>query len=281
MQQLYTVGYPVPQVLLLDTEGAYLGKPLMIMERIIGSTLGAIVDRTPREARREPLERFCRMFVDLHALDWRPFAEDPALYEMQEPSAAFAQQLSGWHAFAHARQITAFDPVFDWLKAQLRDVRFGPPSLLRGSHRTRVRALARANRNRDPRGRATALDSAVKGDPWGKIRTQIQRRYKLPEATWGKRKAGIRVASLAGARLTLMRALVRSALKFLPWQIAHTSIYQIGGWPFAPKEPSPIVIAGFVLVYVLVGSYLLSAWLSKRHRTPYDWAAGSVVIVAT
>jgi hypothetical protein len=30
-----------------------------------------------------------------------------------------------------------------------------------------------------------------------------------------------------------------------------------------------------------VGIYGLSALLSRRHRTPYDWAAGSVVIVAT
>jgi hypothetical protein len=38
-------------------------------------------------------------------------------------------------------------------------------------------------------------------------------------------------------------------------------------------------MAGFVLVYVWVGSYLLSALISKKHRTPYDWAAGSFVIV--
>ena len=72
---------------------------------------------------------------------------------------------------------------------------------------------------------------------------------------------------------------MRSALKFLPWQIAHTSIYHIEGWPFAPEEPSPPVMAGFVLVYVLVGIYVLSALISKRHRTPYDWAAGSTVII--
>jgi len=96
-------------------------------------------------------------------------------------------------------------------------------------------------------------------------------------ATWGKRKAGIQVVSLVGARLTFGRALVRSALKFLPWQIAHTSIYHIPGLPFAPEQPSPMVMAGFVLTYVLVGLYILSALLTKRHRTPYDWAAGSWV----
>ena len=99
------------------------------------------------------------------------------------------------------------------------------------------------------------------------------------QATWGKRKAGFQVAGLAGSRLTWGQALVRSAIKFLPWQIAHTSIYHIKGLPFAPEQPSPMVMAGFVLVYVLVGIYVASALISKKHRTPYDWMAGSYVIV--
>jgi hypothetical protein len=40
-----------------------------------------------------------------------------------------------------------------------------------------------------------------------------------------------------------------------------------------------MVIAGLVLVYVLVGVYVLAALISKKHRTPYDWAAGSCVVV--
>ena len=98
-------------------------------------------------------------------------------------------------------------------------------------------------------------------------------------ATWGKRKAGIRVVSATGAELTRRQALVRSLLKFLPWQIAHTSIYHVEGWPLAPEQPTPLVMVGFVLVYALVGIYVLSALISKRHRTPYDWVAGSVVII--
>ena len=99
------------------------------------------------------------------------------------------------------------------------------------------------------------------------------------KATWGKRKAGLRVVNASGDRLTRRQALVRSLVKLLPWQIAHTSIYHIEGLPFAPVEPPPPVMAGFVLVYLLVGIYIASALISKEHRTPYDWAAGSCVIV--
>jgi uncharacterized RDD family membrane protein YckC len=100
------------------------------------------------------------------------------------------------------------------------------------------------------------------------------------QATWGKRKAGIRVVNAHGETLTKRQAFVRSLVKFLPWQIAHTSIYHIEGLPFAPVEPSPFVMAGFVLAYLLVGIYIASALISKKHRAPYDWATGSYVINA-
>jgi uncharacterized RDD family membrane protein YckC len=71
------------------------------------------------------------------------------------------------------------------------------------------------------------------------------------------------------------QAFVHSLVKLLPWQITHTCIFQIGGFTFTPVEPSPLVITGFILVYLLVGVYVASALVSKRHRTPYDWVAGS------
>jgi len=99
------------------------------------------------------------------------------------------------------------------------------------------------------------------------------------QATWGKRKAGIQVVNAGGGRLTGKRAFVRSLLKLLPWQFAHTGIFHIEGWPFAPVEPAPLVMTGFALVYVLMGAYAVSMLVSKNHRTPYDWIAGSQVIV--
>ena len=98
------------------------------------------------------------------------------------------------------------------------------------------------------------------------------------QATWGKRKVGIRVVNASGGRLSKKQAFVRSLVKFLPWQIAHTCIYHIEGLPFSPVAPSSMVMAGFGLVYLLVGIYIASALISKKHRAPYDWAAGSFVI---
>lgn len=100
------------------------------------------------------------------------------------------------------------------------------------------------------------------------------------QATWGKRRVGLKVVDGQGNRLSRPRAFVRSLLKFLPWQVAHTSLFHIEGWPFAPTTPTPVVTAGLILAQILVVVYLLSLAVGRKHRTPYDWAAGSFVIVA-
>jgi uncharacterized RDD family membrane protein YckC len=97
-------------------------------------------------------------------------------------------------------------------------------------------------------------------------------------STWGKRKVRLLVVNEEGERLTFGRAFLRSFLKFLPWQIAHTSLFHWEGWPFAPAEPTIMVLVGFGLAYLLVGIYLASALISKKNRTLYDWAAGSHVV---
>ena len=96
-------------------------------------------------------------------------------------------------------------------------------------------------------------------------------------ATWGKRRLGLQVVTLDGTKLSFWQAFLRSALKFLPWQIAHTCIFHIPGWPSNPQEPEKWVVAGFVVAYLLLAITLLTLFLSKRQRTPYDRIAGTVV----
>lgn len=94
------------------------------------------------------------------------------------------------------------------------------------------------------------------------------------QATWGKRKVGLRVVTAGGGRLSLRQAFGRSLVKMLPWQIGHTCLFQV-----ITVTPTPSwVIGGYVLLYTLAGIYLASALISKKHRTPYDWVAGSYVI---
>ena len=65
MRQLYQVGFPVPQVLPLESEGSRFGKPYVIMERIEGRPMGDIIGESPTERKIELATQFCGMFVDL------------------------------------------------------------------------------------------------------------------------------------------------------------------------------------------------------------------------
>lgn len=95
--------------------------------------------------------------------------------------------------------------------------------------------------------------------------------------TWGKQRMGLCVQTVGGARIGFGRSLLRSALKFLPWQIAHTALFNTRGFPSDP-QPSPAVTAAFGLVYVLIGANVVAVLRSRRHQSLYDLAAGTIVV---
>jgi len=97
-------------------------------------------------------------------------------------------------------------------------------------------------------------------------------------ATWGKRKLGLQVLDVYGQRLSKERALTRAALKFLPWQVAHTSLFNIPGWPMAATAVPPPVQVGLGLVWLMVGAHVVSVLTSKQHQTLYDQLVGSIVV---
>ena len=100
------------------------------------------------------------------------------------------------------------------------------------------------------------------------------------QATWGKRRAGVRVTTVDGGRLNMRRSLLRSGLKFLPWQIVHTALFHVPGWPLAPTEPPGWVVAGFGVAYALAGIYLVGLFVPSSQRTLYDRIAGARVVSA-
>ena len=104
----------------------------------------------------------------------------------------------------------------------------------------------------------------------------------LESSTWqaslGKRTLGLHVTDVHGARLSRVRSLGRSGLKFVPWELTHACLWNIPGWPFAASRIPPLVAAGLILVWVLVGVYAVSLLLSKTHQTLYDRIAGAYVV---
>lgn len=93
-------------------------------------------------------------------------------------------------------------------------------------------------------------------------------------ATWGKRKMGIVVTGIYGRPIGFRSSLFRSALKFVPWELAHFTIWNM----VIPSEyPNYFIYLLLGTVYGLTLIYLISPLWSKNKQTVYDSIVGTVV----
>ncbi len=95
------------------------------------------------------------------------------------------------------------------------------------------------------------------------------------QATLGKQRLKLKVADRNGNRIHFWRALGRTLLKFVPWEISHTLIWQIY---FSPRVNSVWVDYGFAFVYLLIGLNIVSLIVTRTHQTLYDLLAQTYVI---
>jgi uncharacterized RDD family membrane protein YckC len=89
----------------------------------------------------------------------------------------------------------------------------------------------------------------------------------LRQATWGKQRMKLKVADRNEKRISFWRALGRTLLKFVPWEISHTLVWQIY---FSPQIDSVWIDYGFVLVYLLIGLNAVLLGMARMHQTLYD-----------
>jgi aminoglycoside phosphotransferase (APT) family kinase protein len=122
MSQLHQVGYPVPRVLALERGNSpFGGKPFVIMKKVEGQVLWPLLFDSPEEKQQKLLTLFCELFVQLHALEWRPFVDDSEHYDIEDPYVFVDQWLNMAHDILARFSKTAFFPIVEWLEAR-RDV---------------------------------------------------------------------------------------------------------------------------------------------------------------
>lgn len=95
------------------------------------------------------------------------------------------------------------------------------------------------------------------------------------QGTLGKRKLGIKVVDGGGQRIEVGQSIVRTLIKFSPWEIAHFGIWQLM-LPSNLSEMTLLFILSAVNLIILV--YLITPLLNKRKKSIYDWMASTVVI---
>ena len=97
-------------------------------------------------------------------------------------------------------------------------------------------------------------------------------------ATWGKRRVGLKVVGLDGQPLSSRQALVRAVAKFVPWQMAHTALFNIPGFPMATGDPPTWTLWLLGCMWALVAAYLIGLTRLGGGRTIYDRLSASKVI---
>lgn len=96
------------------------------------------------------------------------------------------------------------------------------------------------------------------------------------QSTPGKRRFGLIVVGTDGKRVTANRSLARSAVKFAPWQMAHTAVFQL---VMGSTAPGYLVLS--IAAQVLVVASIITLALDRRHRSFHDLIAGTRVVDAS
>ncbi|MFD2043299.1 RDD family protein [Ornithinibacillus salinisoli] len=95
------------------------------------------------------------------------------------------------------------------------------------------------------------------------------------QGTWGKQKLGIRVVDRQGNRIGFVRSVVRTGVKFLPWEVAHFCVYRLM-LPTNLSESTVIVILNAVNIAIVV--YLVIPFFNYKKKSVYDLVARTEVV---
>jgi aminoglycoside phosphotransferase (APT) family kinase protein len=116
IKRLHEAGFPVPMVYILEHDNSVFGKPFIIMEKIKGRMLWEVLDESNENEKMKLVNQFCRIFVDLHNLDWRLISFEPLPYDDHDSygfiNYMLLKILNYLDEFPNAK---VFMPVFDWL----------------------------------------------------------------------------------------------------------------------------------------------------------------------
>ena len=128
-------GAPVPAVLRSGGGDSPLGRPFLVLERIEGRLAGEVFGETAPENRPTLVTLFCRLLIDLHTLDWRPFAAAGWLsFPADDPFAFVRQELSVLESKIERFGKGEFLTVLGWLRDRSARVPCRRLSVLHGDY---------------------------------------------------------------------------------------------------------------------------------------------------
>ena len=94
-------------------------------------------------------------------------------------------------------------------------------------------------------------------------------------ATVGKRLLGLRVVRVTGERVGMARALARTAVKLLPWEMVHLSAFAFSAEPGVSLDFGQLI--GLTIANLLVMVYFVVAACTGGRRSVHDYIAATEV----
>ena len=128
---------PVPRVFALETDAKHLGKPLIIMERVNGENMLAVVMRTmdlesPQLTIQDLMpwiSKLAELLVTVHSLDWRALGLD--FMDHAGGNYNLIDDFLSWSFVENpARRYPKFKELCDWLLVRSGEVTCSEPVLL-------------------------------------------------------------------------------------------------------------------------------------------------------
>lgn len=95
------------------------------------------------------------------------------------------------------------------------------------------------------------------------------------QGTIGKQVVSLQVVNHAGKQITVAQSIIRSTIKFLPWEIGHFCVWHLT-LSSSISEFTIYLVLG--CVYFLVALYLILPFTNKKRKNVCDWCARTVVI---
>lgn len=115
LRLLRKAGYPVPEVMAVESGPAVLGRPFMIMQRMQGEQLWSPMLHPGAPQAELHMTHFCGLLARLHSLDWAALpAADLALL----PRRDIADQLAFLAQIARRYPLAGIDDGMAWLVAR-------------------------------------------------------------------------------------------------------------------------------------------------------------------
>jgi aminoglycoside phosphotransferase (APT) family kinase protein len=107
------LGYPVPEVYDMELTGDFMGKPFLILERVLGRSMMEDFLETPRDSLGPHIATASSLFADLHRVDSEKIFPDAPFGTTQE---YLKTKIHGAREEMEDRELGWFTPILDWLE---------------------------------------------------------------------------------------------------------------------------------------------------------------------